>query len=173
MNSIEKFLTLQNKFDEDDIKANRVWRTWDRVCGFVKEVYGETLEEILNQYEKTKESRKITKKELRERLQVREKLEDLFRFRAGQECSIFKESEFIAGDQIIYIPDVELNNIPTHRPIETYELDRVMDCCYTGNEFLKMCTNRYGVAGYAYARELFDYLDWQHPSSVLDAGELD
>ena len=40
--------------------------------------------------------------------------------------------------------------------------------CYTGKDFVDMCDGNMEKA-----RRLFDYVDWQHPSSALDAGEID
>ena len=38
-------------------------------------------------------------------------MDDLFAFRNGQDCEIFKAARFEQGDDIIYIPDVALNLI--------------------------------------------------------------
>lgn len=114
----------------------------------------------------------MTKEELREKLEHGAVMDELFRFREGQECDIFKEEAFRAGDQIIYIPDTHLNEIPTFRSMKDGgEIEEVLDCCYTGNDFIRLCEEHFGSG--EKASELFDYVDWQHPSSALDAGEID
>lgn len=59
----------------------------------------------------------MTKLELRCILMGGEKLEDIFNFTNGQECLIYKGKFLpgIMGDDICYIPDVFLNEIPINR----------------------------------------------------------
>lgn len=113
----------------------------------------------------------MTKEELRAALQRGAMMGDLFTFTPGQGCEIFKANAFQAGEQIIYIPDIWLNEIPAHCLKYDDEIQAVLDCCYTGDDFSRMCQARFGSGDKAVA--LFDYVDWQHPSSALDAGELD
>ena len=114
----------------------------------------------------------MTRKELRVKLEQGETLATLFALIAGQECVIFKAEKFAAGEQIIYIPDLWLNEIPVNRPARGMtEIQDILDSCYTGNDFINLCMERYGTADKAEA--LFNYVDWQHPSSALDSGELD
>ena len=58
----------------------------------------------------------MTKAELREKLLGGAIMDDLFAFRNGQDCEIFKAARFGQGDDIIYIPDLALNLIPVKRP---------------------------------------------------------
>lgn len=82
----------------------------------------------------------LTKDELIHKLQAGAKMEDLFDFRAGQECEIFKTASLIPGDKIIYIPDLSLNKIPTSRPVnDPEEIKDILHSCYTGDEFLEEC----------------------------------
>lgn len=104
----------------------------------------------------------MTKGQMKEKLQNGATMEELFEFTEGQECEIFK-SDFRAGDEIIYIPDLCLNEIPTGRPVSGEELDDVLGCCYTGNDFIEVCDGNEEKAKY-----LFGYCDWQHPSSAVD-----
>lgn len=113
----------------------------------------------------------MTKAELRAELERGAMMGDLFLFISGQEGEIFKADTFEAGDQIIYIPDIWLNEIPTRPLKDESEIENVLDCCYTGNDFIRLCEERFGNGDKA--SELFDYVDWQHPSSALDAGEID
>lgn len=106
---------------------------------------------------------RFTKDELRYVLEGGSTLMDLFEFRSGQECEIFKANRFVEGDEVIYIPDLSLNNININRPIEdSDELDDIMDHCYTGNDFLAECSGDRKLA-----ERLFCYVDWQNPSSAL------
>ena len=105
----------------------------------------------------------MTKAELRERLLGGAAMDDLFEFRCGQECEIFKATRFEPGDEIIYIPDLSLNMIPVTDPADDPEaVEEILDCCYTGDDFIEECGGDIRKARY-----LFWYCDWQHPSSAL------
>lgn len=94
---------------------------------------------------------------------------ELFTFSEGQECYIFKAPEFKAGAEILYIPDTCLNEIPvTEAPTCEDEADNIIDCCYTGDDFIKECDGDVELA-----ERLFAYCDWQHPSSALPEVEDD
>lgn len=93
-------------------------------------------------------------------------LEELFEFQLGQECDIYK-GEFSLSDEIIYIPDLDLNEIPIHEVVEKEEVDRVVNAMYSGMDFLEQCGGKEDLA-----RELFEYCDWQHPSSAWYANFL-
>lgn len=104
----------------------------------------------------------MKKSEVEARLKSGEKLGDLFDLRPGQECEIFKADQFVRGEEVIYIPDIELNEIPFDRPVEDAgELEEVLSCCYTGMDFLSECLGNEELA-----ERLFWYCDWQHPSSA-------
>lgn len=111
----------------------------------------------------------LTKDELRLALEGGARLIDMFDFLPGQECEIFKSERFRTGDEIIYIPDLSLNEIPIDMVIDDPEaVEDILDSCYTGNDFLEECGgNR------ALAERLFHYVDWQHPSSALPEVEDD
>jgi len=113
--------------------------------------------------EKEPEKSLLTKEELVQRLQDGAKMEDLFSFRPGQDCEIFKTRNLVLGDKIIYIPDLSLNRIPTGRTINApEEIQEILTSCYTGNEFLQECDGNSEMA-----ERLFWYCDWQHPSSAF------
>ena len=106
----------------------------------------------------------MTKAEIRAALQDGAILNNLLPFGPGQDCEIFKAAEFSDGDDVIYIPDVSLNEIPLDRPItDPEELDSVLGYCYTGNDFLEECSGDRELA-----ERLFWYCDWQNPSSAVD-----
>ena len=113
----------------------------------------------------------MTKAELRTQLEAGCVLEDLFVLSTGQECTIYKAEQYSPGEEIIYIPDLELNGIPYYRALtDEGEIQAVVDCCYCGDDFLAEAYNDPKKA-----RMLFSYCDWQHPSSaapeVLDDDE--
>ena len=82
---------------------------------------------------------------------------------------MFKAREFIPGNEIIYIPDLWLNDIPAHQKIlNPHQQDEIVSSCYTGDDFIATCEGDEEKA-----RRLFAFCDWQHPSSVYGAGEVD
>lgn len=108
----------------------------------------------------------MTKAELIQDLRKGKTFGDLFRFRPGQECSIFKSDSFRAGKEIIYIPDIDLNRIPVDSVLGTAEeVAEAVSNCYTGNDFLEQCDGDFEMA-----KDLFEYCDWQHPCSAYDDG---
>mgnify|MGYP000000644608 FL=1 len=106
----------------------------------------------------------MTKAELRDHLKAGYFMDDAFDFGPGQDCDIFKADQFVAGDEIIYIPDVYLNMIPRSTCITDDEtIEEVVGNCYTGNDFIEECNGNLELA-----ERLFWYCDWQHPSSAVD-----
>lgn len=103
-----------------------------------------------------------TKGELRKAISGGMALKDILSFGPGQDCEIFKAKEFSDGEKVIYVPDVALNEIPIDRPVtDPDELESVLSCCYTGNDFIEVCDGSLELA-----ERLFWYCDWQHPSSA-------
>lgn len=100
----------------------------------------------------------MTKNELKMKLEAGAFLIDLFDLTYGQECLIYK-GNFEISDQIIYIPDVDMNEIDTESVLEDEEIENVLNNCYTGNDFMTECSGHEDLA-----RELFDFVDWQHPN---------
>ena len=105
----------------------------------------------------------MKKADLRLALLSGKTLGELLDFGPGQDCIIFKADEFVPGDEIIYIPDIFLNEIPVGAPITAEEIEGVLHDCYTGDEIIRMCDG-----DQEWAERLFYYIDWQHPSSALD-----
>lgn len=114
------------------------------------------------------EEKLLTKDELRQKLLDGETIGDLCMTSSGQNCEIFKASEFLPGDEILYIPDFSLNNIPADCPVcdSAKEFEYVLSLCYSGRDFVELCGGDVEKA-----ERLFWYCDWQHPSSALP--ELD
>ena len=111
----------------------------------------------------------MNKNNLAEELRDGKRAIDLLEFCAGQECEIFKAKHFQPGDEIIYIPDVYLNELATGKPVCTEEeIKEIIGCCYSGDDFIEECDGDVQKA-----EALFGYCDWQHPSSAIDELEDD
>lgn len=112
----------------------------------------------------------MTKAELKAKLEAGEKLENIFDFIDGQDCLIYKADHFETSDNIIYIPDIYLNDIDVDCTLHGEEIDNVIHHCYTGKDFMEECSNHADLA-----EELFDFIDWQHPNiqDVLDCYDED
>ena len=105
----------------------------------------------------------MTREDIRSALSAGKMLIDLLPFGPGQDCEIFKSDKFSAGDDVIYIPDVLLNEIPIYRKVFSQEeLEYVLSHCYTGKDVVEECGGDESLA-----ERLFWYCDWQNPSSAL------
>lgn len=127
------------------------------------------IQELIQIYEEASKHVSVTKEELKNRLEDGELMSNIFTWYFGQ-CCIIVKGVFSPdkSDEIIYIPDPMLNNIPMNEPADDEDIDFILNCCYTTRDFIDI-TN----GDVAKAEKLFNYVDWQHPSSALDAGELD
>lgn len=107
----------------------------------------------------------MTKDELKQKLREGKTIDRLMVFRRGEDCWIYKTSFFKPGDTILYIPDIEENDLPIHEVLagDTERIDRVAALCYTGDDFLQQCNGDREKA-----EHLFWLCDWQHPVSVMD-----
>lgn len=105
---------------------------------------------------------------VRERLNNGEMLSEIFDFTDGQDCLIYK-GEWNPGDDVIYIPDIDLNDIPIDRPLEKWteyygnEIELAISNMYTGRDFISIADGDKDIA-----EKLFYYCDWQNPSSAID-----
>lgn len=82
----------------------------------------------------------MTKKELEVQLLSGKTFQELFHFQAGQGCDIFKAKEFVPGSDILYIPDLDVHDIPYNTPIMGEEdVREALSHCYTGDDFLQEC----------------------------------
>lgn len=100
----------------------------------------------------------MTKKALKDNLASGACLTELFNLTDGQDCMIYK-GKFEVSDQIIYIPDVDLNEIETDTVLEDEAIANVLNHCCTGNDFVEACQGHEELA-----KELFEFVDWQHPN---------
>lgn len=100
----------------------------------------------------------MQKSELINILKTGVSLDSIFFFSNGQNCLIYK-GKFQVSDDIIYIPDIDLNNISIDRKLSDEEIENVIDHCYSGNEFIMKCNGHIDIA-----EQLFFFVDWQHPN---------
>ena len=111
----------------------------------------------------------MTKDEVREKLMSGCTMGELFNFTQGDECLIFKADKFVLGNEIIYIPDVDMYGISMDAAVKSTEyVVYILACCYTGDDFAQDCRDA-GVDE-KYAERLFWLCNWQYPSSVLAEG---
>ena len=105
----------------------------------------------------------MTKKEICEQmLQGKTLQQTVGDFIWGQDCLIFKAEKFSATDDVIYIPDVGLNEIPIDSTLSANEVQEISSEFFTGMDFIEECQGNIQMA-----ERLFWYCDWQHPSSAL------
>ena len=108
----------------------------------------------------------MTKKELADALQAGKIMNDLFPFSPGQECEIFKSKDWTPGDHIVYISDMYFLRF-YFKPIKSLEdLEDILDCCYTGDDFLEAAHGNAELAS-----EFWGLCDWQSPYTVADEYE--
>ena len=109
----------------------------------------------------------MTKEELQKRIvDENQMLGVILPLSDGQDCLIYKADAFSVSDEIIYIPDVWLNDLDILNSDDDDDgisyAQRVIENCYTGRDFVDECGGDVELA-----ERLFHYCDWQHPSSAL------
>ena len=84
----------------------------------------------------------------------------------GQECWIYcayiddKTFMSINRDTVIYIPDIDLNEIcDEKRALSNEEIEHILHYCYTIEDFIN---EAYGNVKAAYS--LYMFVDWQNPN---------
>ena len=110
----------------------------------------------------------LTKTEIYYALKDGKRLNKILKLRDGQECTIFKEDDFpddpIDYNKVIYIPDMELNEIPYDRIMTMDEVACTYSCLYTAGDFIDICNGDKAIA-----KEIFyGGCDWAHPSSEYE-----
>lgn len=104
--------------------------------------------------------------DLLESLKEGKTLESLVNLTPGQNCSIYKaHGRCFDLDEVIYIPDVFLNDIPTDYAMTKDDLAECSAYFYTWKDFMDLCKTE------DRALELFDLCDWAQPYTVLDEME--
>lgn len=117
----------------------------------------------------------MDKKTLRKELEGNVPLEQILDLTIGQcGCTIYKlraangpirHNDF---DNICYIPDMELNDIPYDKPfLSDEEIDDILEYCYTFQDFIDLCHGDINKA-----KAVYNNCDWQHPSTEYDEMEL-
>ena len=112
----------------------------------------------------------MTKQEIRAELENGAMLEDLLLFSAGQDCDIFK-SEFNPSmpDEVCYIPDIYLDEIKAwEKNLTDEEIEELLSDCYTVQDIIDACEGNVTMA-----ERVFNYIDWQHPSTGFDELSMD
>lgn len=108
----------------------------------------------------------VTKEELKELLDEGKPLNEIFNFTPGQDCEIYAAYDFDKAkpDDIIYIPDIDLNEICVDSTVYyDDEIEHIMSCCYTKQDFIDECKGNEKLAW-----DLFCAVDWQHPDVIAD-----
>ena len=100
----------------------------------------------------------MTKPELKEQLKSGKSLEEALALKDGQDCVIYKTEIFEVSDEIIYIPDMGVIDIPMYLPLSDEEIEDVINHCYTGKDFMEIAKNYRELA-----IDLWNYVDWQNP----------
>ena len=112
----------------------------------------------------------MTKNAIKKALEEGAMLEEILEFSAGQECDIFK-SEFNPSmpDEVCYIPDNYLNEIKSwKRNLTDEEIEETLSYCYTVQDIIDACEGNVEMA-----ERVFDFIDWQHPSTAYDELSMD
>lgn len=105
-------------------------------------------------------------KELVAELRAGKTLESLLNLTQGQNCFIYKaKGKCFDLNEVIYIPDVSLNDIPTDYVMSKDDLAECSAYFYTWKDFLDLCKTE------DKALELFDLCDRANPWTVLDEME--
>ena len=107
----------------------------------------------------------MTKKELKRKLE-QACLSELLSETAGEDCLIYK-GRWEVSDDICYIPDYTLNEIPYARKADAKEIQHIVENAYTGKDFLDSCGGDEKIA-----EALFDICRWQHPN-IQDLADAD
>ena len=109
----------------------------------------------------------MTKAEVQKLLYNEVQLNQIFDFIHGQECEIYKTDDWNKAreDDIVYIPDTDLNEIIINKVIKGYEIRNTLINLYTKRDFITVCDDNEKMA-----EDLFNYIDWQHPNiqDILD-----
>lgn len=112
----------------------------------------------------------MTKNAIKKALEEGAMLEEILEFRAGQECDIFK-TEFNPSmpDEVCYIPDIYLNEIKAwEKNLTDEEIEELLSDCYTVQDIIDVCEGNVTMA-----ERVFNYIDWQHPSTGFDELSMD
>ena len=110
----------------------------------------------------------MNKQEAKELLLSGKSIDEIFELSDGQECWIYK-SEWpsdSSSDQIIYIPDIDLNEMDDGE----ISVDEKLSHMYTAADFLDQTNGNLKAA-----ECLFNFVDWQNPNiqDVMDCTDDD
>lgn len=113
----------------------------------------------------------MTKDYLRKELESSIPLDLILDLTTGQcGCTIYKGCSaddlvhYSDFDNICYIPDMELNNIPYDKPfLSEEERDTIIECCYAFQDFIDLCHGDINKA-----KIVYENCNWQHPSTEYE-----
>lgn len=103
----------------------------------------------------------MTKQDIRDWLMAGEALVNVFPYnKNGQDCTIFKTESLGKPDDVVYIPDISLNDLNCYEGnLSMDDINDILNCCYTTKDFWD---EAYGNK--KCAESLFIQCDWQHPN---------
>jgi len=111
----------------------------------------------------------ITKAQLAGLLKLGHPISEIFPLTSGQSCSVYKARNFNVSigiennDLIIYIPDLSGYDLSVDKVYTNDEdIADVVSHCFSRADFFNECA---GTS--AKPSDLFDYVNWQSPSSAL------
>ena len=111
-----------------------------------------------------------TKDELYNLLKKGAILDELLDMSDGQECTIFKADYFPEKcdyNIVIYIPDLDMNDVVYNRKMTLQEIADAYTNFYTAQDFIDICEGDEKKA-----RRVFYNCDWQHPSTEFTEMEM-
>lgn len=100
----------------------------------------------------------MTKEETKKLLEQGKRIDEIFQLSEGQDCMIYKgewPDNPEASDEIIYIPDIDLNDLED----DDVPVSEKLGFLYIAKDFL----NQTGENVLA-AKDLFNFVDWQNPN---------
>lgn len=100
----------------------------------------------------------MTREEAKELLEQGKRIDEIFPLSEGQDCMIYK-GEWPdlpeASDEIIYIPDIDLNDLED----DDVPVSEKLGFLYTAKDFLSQTGGNVLAA-----KDLFNFVDWQNPN---------
>lgn len=108
---------------------------------------------------------------LKKKLESGRSLDSILELTTGQcGCTIYKErlADYIVQtgflNDVCYIPDMELNDLPYEKPnLSDEEISDIIDNCYSFHDFIDLCHGDINKA-----KIVYENCDWQHPSSEYE-----
>ena len=105
----------------------------------------------------------LSKEEIKRKLLIGETLDDLFEWMEDSECVFFK-GPWNPGkpEEVIYVPDIDLNELVTDRPLTPEEVSDALRHMYTTQDFMDICDEDVPFIG----KLCYWWCNWQHPATA-------